>query len=149
MFVQQRQDHDCAVASLSMLLDSSYEETYAGLSAMGVPVFEKAVNQDQIFRYLKRAGLTPLLTDALPPVPSLVSVPALNFKGAMHMVYWDGQELFDPQMGRKDPGIEYYTTGYFYSRRSFGQVITTKEFLKDVSERVEICEGCQFARVKR
>lgn len=106
--IKQSQDFDCALACTGMVLNKDPKEIFT-------PEFYAKVEEEKgttMKEALTQAGLTDGVDFDTVYVGSVGSignvrmllnwrkavlqVPSLNNRRAMHFVYWDGQELYDP-----------------------------------------------------
>ena len=102
--VIQRHEYDCGVCTSAMYLGKSYEET--------VDLFSKAFEGDwdpntpithnfQLLVLLTAGEPSALVARLNPARPAIVATISLRHKDSGHMVYWDGQAVFDPTLGQK------------------------------------------------
>jgi hypothetical protein len=101
-FIPQRTEYDCAIATIAMWTRTDYEfiQGVAQKHGWGNNSGLMTGTQDKILREL---GIIPYtLFNNWTGVPGLLSVPSLNNEGGAHAVYFDGQNIIDPQKGRSN-----------------------------------------------
>ncbi len=97
--VKQRHSFDCAVACIAMLAQVSYEAVAARhkktLEAL------QGLHFMEIFESLKHFCLQPCVLHTFPyPNPCILIVPSLNGEGRKHAIFWDGNAVVDPAIGK-------------------------------------------------
>lgn len=113
--VTQRMNTDCGPCCFAMLTGREYDDVLAVIG----DVWDAAKGLGDDHETLRRLGMTQTWANGLPEgdyliqsLPSfmspqfllrlawgrraLLSVPSLNMSDSLHMVYFDGHELFDP-----------------------------------------------------
>ena len=113
--VPQRDGRDCVVCCLAMALGLTYEEILDHLPP-GCSYFEETdvgLQTPHAHAILKRNcyGFKFIFPESdpsdgtvMPKVgdePALITIRSLNREGSTHMVYWDGEELYDPSPGKR------------------------------------------------
>lgn len=111
MLVRQKRKYDCVLACLAMATGKEYDLMFSGDFTQEV---EDAHGTGKKGLHDKAFELAGLVRDidfksvycgnvARAHVESMlwrrramIQVPSLNYKGASHYVYWDGEQLFDP-----------------------------------------------------
>lgn len=102
MHIYQKHKYGCGVACLAMFTNLSYNtiknKFYANhnLDKYGI------TNMEHI---LLQLGFKVKLSKKIPQTRAILTVESINKKNAWHSVYWNGKELFDPQISG-----EVYTT---------------------------------------
>ncbi|MGD8777702.1 MAG: hypothetical protein PVH88_01940 [Ignavibacteria bacterium] len=96
--IKQRYKGDCAVASLAMFLGISYDEIIKHYSEELEVMFENGVWDHKTFEVAEKYGveLTCVYKDFDFSKPSMLIIPSFNLKDKNHMVFWDGEKVFDP-----------------------------------------------------
>lgn len=112
--VKQRADDDCAVCSIAMATGLPYEEVLEKIGDAYKPgegMYHPSIALERLgFKYTFENGIPVgdivckhrgiLSPDFFRSFAwgrrALLSVPSLNIPGGMHMVYWDGAQVFDP-----------------------------------------------------
>lgn len=107
-FVQQRFSGDCQLCCLAMFLGVSYEEVVKhvwgnelvhGLRDERTEYILGLFEADVVIRDVNRLDRSQ---------PAVLTVPSLNhYDGGRHVVYWDGERVWDPNQGV--PGKKTYT----------------------------------------
>lgn len=107
--IQQRERSDCAICTIAMALDRSYDEVMA--AAIKRKAYEPDVGTRSEYAILEALGLEQLVDfrvmhrTVLAPEyflylswgrRAILAVPSLNIEGSFHSVYWTGTELRDP-----------------------------------------------------
>jgi len=115
LLIQQRTPSDCAICCMAMLTGRSYEDVLAAVGDAFDP--EKGMRYEQ--KALQRLGFSHAYRNGKPIGDiscqhrgyqvspeyfldftwgrrALITVPSLNIADRHHMVYWDGNSLFDP-----------------------------------------------------
>lgn len=110
-WVSQRADYDCVLACLAMATGRPYEELWPQEFLAEVEKAKGTGSGDLHERAFTLAGLErkrdyisvycgQLASGAVCKFlwgrRALVQVPSLNYEGASHYVYWDGENVFDP-----------------------------------------------------
>lgn len=109
--IQQRTDNDCVLASMAMALGFARWEDAWTEDDLKAVVESRGISD--IEPWLKRHGLEDrvhyrqihcwnderLVTQFLWKRRALVSINSLNHDGGGHMVYWDGDRVWDPNDG--------------------------------------------------
>jgi hypothetical protein len=100
--IKQRYKGDCAVASLAMFLGISYENILKHYSEELAEKFYDGAWNSKTLRVAKEYGveLTCIYENFNLNKPSLLVVPSLNIEGRLHTIYWDGENVFDPAIGK-------------------------------------------------
>ena len=119
ILVKQRTPHDCAICCMAMVTGRIYQEVIDIVGDAFDP--EKGIRRDQ--EALKRLGFNYTFEngEAVGDIVcthrgfyispefyrsmawgrrALMSVPSLNYEGSLHMVYFDGINIFDPSPGK-------------------------------------------------
>lgn len=133
--VRQRLSCDCVVAAVAMFTELTYEEVlvharkyfhhrYGTISRTGELLGDLGFSQENLISDSKPDGrefrslwlyeyyLSPnILRDYLWGREALMSVPSLNREEGSHMIYYDGHQIHDPQMGRR--GKKFYAPDDF------------------------------------
>lgn len=103
--IKQKGESDCVLACISMLTGLPY--TWSD-EEFNFAEKNKGYNDVQIRELLTQAGYDNAMHLGVPDGfhletrsllwgrRAMLSVPSLNHHRGAHMVYWDGQELFDP-----------------------------------------------------
>lgn len=115
--IKQRTTSDCAICCLAMLTGLCYEAVieavgdsfdpekgmrrdYVALNRLGFQMSNKMDGTGDFIR-LHHSILTPSYFRIFAfGRRALLSVPSLNIEDGLHMVYWDGYEVFDPANGK-------------------------------------------------
>lgn len=98
--IQQRHSYDCTVAALAMFLGKTYEEAEAilGHPTAGMPL-------NETYRCLLELGEDVQYRQGVKPTkPAMVVVFSKNQPGKLHMIYFDGEKVWDPS-----PNLRYET----------------------------------------
>lgn len=102
-FIQQRMPADCAVAALAMFLEKPYEHIAELCSGAELVRLGLSWTRENFI-----LGLFDVEADVYAASlidwsqPAILSVPTLNeAEGGSHSIYWDGNRVWDPQMGRE------------------------------------------------
>lgn len=108
--IQQKTSSDCVLASIAMALDKPYDEVWSSEDTKWTVDNRGIADKDP---WLKKAGITRYkevhflyhmeqgyVHSLLWGRRALLSVHSLNIPGGYHMVYWDGQNLWDPSRQR-------------------------------------------------
>jgi hypothetical protein len=111
--VQQRMSTDCAICTIAMALDRSYEDVMAAAVASDAWSPEKGCRAE--YRIFETLGLEQMIDFrvmhrmVLAPEffrhfswgrRAILAVPSLNFEDSFHSVFWNGTVLFDPSPKR-------------------------------------------------
>lgn len=116
--VQQRGEQDCYLCCMCMALGLTYEELTQKLSpalvariqtegsfSEDIPLVQRLlgltaeVDFRTIYRHDNRVSYGSsgeFARDVLWGRRAIIMVKSVNYEGKSHMVYWDGEELFDP-----------------------------------------------------
>jgi hypothetical protein len=105
--IQQKSQNDCVLAAIAMAAGASaWEDLWTEEDLQKVITSKGIANMDP---WLKRAGITEWMEcyvrddrtahRLLWQRRALLSVNSLNNPGGTHMVYWDGEKLWDPHEG--------------------------------------------------
>ena len=116
--VIQRSDHDCVVACLAMWTGIDYDRIAAEVPRVG-----GGVCLWDAVKYLRANGYTARRSVWwFHSHKAILDLPSLNHVGGMHAVYWDGDELFDPNQGR--PGKLVWTRALLEAKPHWGGTVT-------------------------
>lgn len=111
--VQQKTDYDCALASVAMAAGKQWDELWNEQDLKDLD----GKGCGDITPYMERAGferktdyMTVYCADVINEHMSklllwrraMLSVHSLNNEEGNHMVFWDGERVWDPQEGRPD-----------------------------------------------
>jgi hypothetical protein len=108
VLIRQRLRNDCAVCTIAMALDLTYEEVMAtavkigaledrGMRAEYSVIESFGLKQMIDFRIMHRGQLAPeYFLHFSWSRRAILAVPSLNIEDSFHSVYWSGTELFDP-----------------------------------------------------
>lgn len=118
ILVQQRGDHDCGIAACAMLTGMNYEAVAARFVAWHERYKElpQGTDETDYRKFFADIGWTvfgpfggyrnefsfDVIRQMLVGRRALVSVRSLNNDAGYHMVYYDGERVWDPQDGRHD-----------------------------------------------
>ena len=107
--IYQRTPHDCAICTIAMATDRSYENVHAvaelygdfhpdvGCKSEWRVLEELGYVQMETFRIMNRGVLAPeFFLHFSWKRRAILAVPSLNVAGGFHSVYWDGDALWDP-----------------------------------------------------
>ena len=113
--VNQRTDLDCGIACVAMYARVSYEEALEEVNKIqgNMPII--GLSRRTMTKALKALGINAIESwKFFDGIPTIVSVPSLNTKAAMHYVFWNGNtgEVYDPQAGKE--GKEAYNKDFLY-----------------------------------
>lgn len=107
--IRQRTRHDCAICTIAMALDRTYEEVME--AALATDSFNPTGGCHAEYRIIEKFGLYQLKDFRTMPKGildpnyfrhlswgrrAILAVPSLNKPGGFHSVYWDGGTLYDP-----------------------------------------------------
>lgn len=90
----------CVVASIAMLVQKSKAEVGEVFKQQGIE-YENGVNTAAICSTLRLLGFSSEVSEERSQGPCLFSVESLNVRGMYHSLYFDGEEILDPQMGNE------------------------------------------------
>ncbi len=116
--VQQRNDSDCVIACLAMWTGRDYDEVAASVVRLngGVCLWEAVTYLRSVGQQARRS-IWWFHTHR-----AILDLPSVNFVGGMHAVYWDGEQIFDPNQGR--PGRLVWTRELLTARPNWGGTVT-------------------------
>lgn len=132
LLVRQRGSDDCGIAAVAMFTDFTYEHVRRaaiasdgfrpgkGTNSVGSILRELGFRWDNLITTEEKPDTRPYRTlhfnnyyisaefcrDQLWGRPCMMSVPSLNTRGGWHLIFYDGDRVYDPQNGRR--GKRYY-----------------------------------------
>ena len=118
--IQQRSGNDCVLAAIAM---AAGKERWSDLwteDDLAKCIKDGGIREESV--YLTRAGFAKedwllihtsytnshMVQNLLWRRRALLSVASLNNRGGSHMVYWDGERIWDPHEGHWDQGFQYF-----------------------------------------
>lgn len=113
--IQQRSGNDCVLAAIAMAVGKERWEDLWTEEDLQKVIQDKGIAD--IEPWLDRAGVTAYRQVYIHGVDmrtcrallwkrrALLSVDSLNNNGGSHMVYWDGDKLWDPHTGHEEQGL--------------------------------------------
>lgn len=110
--VFQKNDNDCMLACIAMAAGKGYDELWPQ-SWVDEVVEQRGASNEFTNKALEHAGFKtqqdcwkvnvwdnqsrdPMVRRLLSGRSAILSVPSLNWEGGLHVVFWDGASLFDP-----------------------------------------------------
>jgi len=93
--IKQRQEYDCGVAALAMMLSLPYEEI---LTHFNTDFSVEGLSVDELCKVIRYYGEKPFIHKTLHLTsPGILFVPSYNHDASGHFVYWAGPgKLYDP-----------------------------------------------------
>lgn len=99
--IPQIRNYDCVIACLAMLLRKEYNYIKNKYFIHRNFDKHKGVTLKEELHAIQQEGYTPkvfMRTNTLPKNASIISVKSLNYPNSLHAVFWDGSEMFDPNI---------------------------------------------------
>lgn len=100
--IKQRTNHDCMCACLAMLFNMTYEESAEYFPKKALDWY--GYHWEWLYPLLRHDGKDVIthtkgkrsVYDPDFSKPAIITVPSLNIKDGLHVIYWDGEKIKDP-----------------------------------------------------
>jgi ABC-type bacteriocin/lantibiotic exporter with double-glycine peptidase domain len=118
--IKQQKPYDCAVACIAMATGKPYDDIQKRHFHQKVDLRKDGLFDSEIIATLRHEGMD-VSVGKYNGSPCIMTVPSLNFAKSWHVVYWDGDQILDPQNGRK--GKKYYDNFNQLSKKILDSVL--------------------------
>lgn len=121
VIVYQEHKYGCGIACLAMFANLNYSEVKNKFFASR-NLDKYGISNIDIITTLSSLGFTTVERRKIPKTKAILTVESINKKNSWHSVYWNGKELFDPQI----TGNIYTYEKLFHQKELFLSAIYSK-----------------------